>query len=210
MIVSDTAIVGSVELSPDSIQLHENGETYAFQVSAAPVGTKLFFDSRDSLVASVDSAGKVTAHHEGTTRIVVRTEAGYFDSSIVEVIPVRVLPSVALQPDSIQLKENGQVFALQALVVPTGDSLDFISRDTSVATVDAFGRVRSRKLGKTRVVATSASGKSDSTVVEVIREVVPPGSVRISPDSIRLKEGGKQDSLQINRLGFAFGPGYTS
>ncbi|MBW8886130.1 MAG: cadherin-like beta sandwich domain-containing protein [Fibrobacteres bacterium] len=199
VIVSDSTIVGSVEMDPDSIQLHENGETYSFQVRAVPEGAKLFFDSRDSLVASVDSAGKVTAHREGTTRIVVRTEAGFFDSSIVDVIPVRVLPSVTLRPDSIQLKENGQVFALQALVVPAGDSLDFLSRDTSVATVDAFGRVRSRKLGKTRVVATAASGKSDSTVVEVIQEVVPPGSVRISPDSIRLKEGGKQDTLKINR-----------
>lgn len=199
VIVSDTAIVGSVEMKPDSVQLHENGETYSFQVQASPAGTKLFFMSQDSVVASVDSAGKVTAHREGTTRIVVRTEAGYVDSSIVEVIPVRVLPSVTLLPDSIQLKENGQVFALQVVVVPAGDSLNFISRDTSVATIDAFGRVRSRKLGKTRVVAISASGMSDSSVVEVIREVVPPGSVRISPDSIRLKEGGKQDSLEIIR-----------
>ncbi len=199
VIVSDTVAMGSVELDPDSIQLHENGETYVFQVHASPAGTKVLFASEDSLVASVDSAGTVTAHHEGSTRIVASTEAGYADSSIVEVIPVHVLPSVTLRPDSIQLKENGQVFALQVAVVPAGDSLSFISRDTSVATIDAIGRVRSRKLGKTRVVVVSASGKSDSTVVEVIREVVPPGSVRISPDSIRLKEGGKQDSLQIIR-----------
>jgi len=199
VIVSDTAIVGSVELDADSIQLHDNGESYAFRVTALPAGTKLVFVSRDSLVASVDSAGKVTAHRAGTTRIVVRTEEGYADSSLVEVVPARVLPSVTLRPDSIQLKENGQVFALQAVVIPAGDSLNFVSRDTSVAIVDALGRVRSRKLGKTRVVALSASGMSDSSVVEVIREIVPPGSVRISPDSIRLKEGGKQDSLQIIR-----------
>lgn len=199
VIVSDTTIAGSVELDPDSIRLHENGETYALRVHVLPAGAKVSFVSRDSLVASVDSAGTVTAHRAGATRIVARTEAGYLDSSLVEVVPVSVVPSVTLLPDSIQLKENGQVFALQALVVPEGDSLEFVSRDTSVATVDGFGRVRSRKLGKTRVVATSAGGMSDSSVVEVIREVVPPGSVRISPDSIRLKEGGKRDSLQIIR-----------
>lgn len=199
VIVSDTTAARSVEMDPDSIRLNGNGETFAFQVRATPAGTKLVFLSRDSLVASVDSAGTVTAHREGTTRIVVRTEAGDLDSSIVEVKAVPVLPSVTLSPDSLQLKENGQVFALQAAVVPAGDSLDFISRDTSVVTVDAYGRIRSHKLGVTRVVAVSASGKSDSTWVEVIREVVPQGSVRISPDSIRLKEGGKQDSLQINR-----------
>lgn len=199
VIVSDTADQGSVDIHPDSVGLHEIGGTYVFQVEVRPVGTSLFFTSRDSLVASVDSTGKVTAHREGTTRIVVMTETGFADSSMVEVVSVRVPPSLSLSPDSIRLKENGQVFALQAVVVPMGDSLSFLSRDTSVATVDAMGRVRSRNLGKTKVVAVSASGMSDSSVVEVIQEVVPPGSVRISPDSIRLKEGGKQDSLQIIR-----------
>lgn len=199
VIISDMTEQGSVLLAPDSIQLKANGETYNLEATVLPTGAKLFFVSRDSLVATVDSTGKVTARHAGTTRIVVSTAAGQSDSSVVEVIPVVIPPSVTLQPDSIQLKENGQVFVLRAVVVPSEDYLTFLSRDTSVATVDSLGRVRSRKLGKTHVVVTSESGLSDSTVVEVIPEVVPPGSVRISPDSIRLKEGGKQDSLQVIR-----------
>jgi hypothetical protein len=199
VVVSDTTKQGFVDMDPDSVRLHESGETFDFQVEAYPAGANLLFTSRDSLVASVDATGKVTAHREGTTRIVVMTEAGYGDSAKVEVVFVHVPPSVTLSPDSIRLKENGQVFALQAEVVPSSDSVGFVSRDTSVATVDAMGRIRSRNLGKTHVVAVTQSGMSDSSVVEVIQEVVPQGSVRVSPDSIRLKEGGKQDSLQVIR-----------
>lgn len=199
VVVSDTVAGGSVILDPDSLRLRADGETFQLHAEAMPAGIGIRFVSLDSLVASVDSAGKVTARKAGTTLIVATTETGYADSSRVEVVPAPEVPSVALSPDSIRLKENGQVFALQTAVVPAGDSLEFVSRDTSVATVDALGRVRSRKLGTTRVVVLTASGMSDSSVVEVIPEVVPAGSVRISPDSIRLKEGGGQDSLQVRR-----------
>lgn len=199
VVVSDTTIAGSLVLEPDSIRIDEDGETYDLRVTVMPTGTKVIWVSRDSTVATVDSNGKVTSHAPGLTLIVASTETGLSDSTQVEVSPIRILPSITLSPDSIQLKENGQVFVLQTVVVPTGDSVNYTSRDSTVATVDALGRVRSRSLGKTWVVARSASGFSDSTVVEVIQEVIPSKSVRISPDSIRLKEGGKQDSLQIIR-----------
>jgi hypothetical protein len=195
----DTVLFGSVTLSPDSIQLSGNGATFSLQATVIPAGAKLSFSSRDSSVATVDSLGKVTSHKAGVTRIVVVSAKGLSDSSVVVVVPVVAVPSVMLLPDSIQLKENRQVFVLQTVVVPSGAKLTFLSRDTSVATVDSVGRVLSRKLGKTRVVVVTEDGVSDSSVVEVIQEMVPLASVRISPDSMRLKEGGKVDSFQILR-----------
>ncbi len=199
VIVTDTVASGSVTLDPDTVRIAENGASYSLRVTVLPTGAKVTFASRDSLVATVDSEGKVTAQRAGTTVIAVTSEAGQSDSSIVEVLTVNIIPSVTLLPDSIQLKENGQAFRLQPHVVPVGAKVNFVSRDSSVATVDSMGRVRSRKLGKTYVVAFTEAGERDSSIVEVIQEIVPLGSVRMSPDSIRLKEGGKKDSLQIIR-----------
>ncbi|PKV03073.1 Ig-like domain-containing protein, partial [Bifidobacterium pseudolongum] len=109
----------------------------------------------------------------------------------VTVVPVS---SVSISGGNFELKE-GATKQLSATVSPsnaTDRSVSWKSSNTSVATVDASGKVTAVAAGSATITAT-AGGKSATVTVTVSKDmpvVVPVQSVSVSPSRLELQRGG--------------------
>lgn len=114
-------------------------------------------------VATVDANGKVTALSAGQTTITV-TPLGYpaISASCQVTVQYVVPQSISLSQTSITL-EKGRTRTLTATVLPettTDKTCQWSSSDTSVATVDANGKVTALKEGTVTITATSNAAPS--------------------------------------------------
>ncbi len=165
-----------LEVSPQSLTFAALGDTVRLSAammgpSATPLPTpNVSYASNAPLVASVDSAGLVTARNNGVTWIAARALSGDVDSVPVTVIqqPSGILAS----HDTLRFEALGEAQSLGASVVDRlgavipGLAMEYAIADTSVASVVADGRVYARRNGLTVVQITSA-GESLQVVIQV-------------------------------------------
>lgn len=129
------------------------------------------WSSTDTSVVSVDSYGRVTANGLGTATIVVST----LDGSKVAYCTVRVEP---VKVDSVSLNISntdmciGDTLHLQEKIYPYNAAVKrvtWISSDTSVATVNAFGEVRAVGVGTAKITVITADGNKTASCAIVVR-----------------------------------------
>ena len=117
----------------------------------------LTYKSSNTAVATVDSAGKVTAKGGGTARITITAAATSNYNAATKTITVKV----AKAAQSITAKAGASsVFVGKTTTVSvTGakGTTSFKSSDTTIATVSSEGKVTGRKGGTVRITATSAA-----------------------------------------------------
>jgi 5'-nucleotidase/UDP-sugar diphosphatase len=127
------------------------------------------WSSSNTAVATVDSKGKVTAKKAGTAIITVKsvTGSGTATCAITVVEPVI---TVKLSASNLTLKK-GQRYTLLATVAPSSLSnkkVVWFSNNSSIASVDANGRIYAKKRGTAIIVAKSLTGgKTAVCVVQV-------------------------------------------
>ena len=198
---SDTAavtvnqVVGTLDVSPDSLRLEALGDTARLvaevrdQRGRVITGASVSWESGDPSVATVDAAGLVTATGNGTVSITASAEAA---SDTAAVTVNQVVGTLDVSPDSLRLEALGDTARLVAEVldqrgrVITGASVSWESGDPSVATVDAAGLVTATGNGTVSITA-SAEAASDTAAVTVNQVV---GTLDVSPDSLRLEALG--------------------
>lgn len=140
-------------------------------------------------VAIVDADGRVTAKSNGNAIITATTKSqGKTATCLITV--AQWVKSISLSKTSITLNE-GQEQTLIPTVNPSNaadKSLNWSSSDTSVATVDADGKVTAVSKGMATIKATAkdGSGKYASCSVIVIR---PVSSIRLNNSSLVLYRG---------------------
>ncbi len=128
------------------------------------------WSSGDPAIAKVDEHGVVTGIGPGSTTVTARTVHGGFEAA------------VKVSVSTLRVKEMS--ITAEFAVVPRGDSIEikatwtpanasnrtakWISSDTSIATVDATGRVTTVRAGKVKITAVAVDGNvADTTVIEV-------------------------------------------
>lgn len=190
--------VAAVAVSPDS-SLLVVGETLPLEAAIvdanghAVEGAHVAWESGDTTVATVDESGRVTAAGVGETTI-----AAVSDEVVAEVA-VAVLPtpvSMAIAPQAIEFVSLGDTIALAATAFDAeGNELEGLafawsSTDTTVASVDAQGRVVSVDNGTVGVTAVRAAVSAVVTarIAQVARslEVLPAVDTVAVGDSIAL------------------------
>lgn len=179
--VSQTPASVILSTSSPATTLESLGNTIQYQASARDANGQIInsavfaWSSSDASVATVDSAGLVTAVGNGATDIAAT--AGSVTSS-----PARV--NVSQVPASIELASSPDVLltakissaALAVIVRDAGGSvianpvLNWLSSDPSVATVDGSGTVAAVANGRSTVTARSGSISSADVNVEVVVE----------------------------------------
>lgn len=141
------------------------GQTHTLTATTDPAGMTVTWKSGNTNVATVSSAGKITAKAAGTATIsatVVRGGKSYTASFTLRVEqPVTgVWIDCPLQNYSMNV---GETCTLTAEVDPpnaANRSVIWSSSDTSVATVTSAGKLTALKAGTTVIKATSAANSS--------------------------------------------------
>lgn len=187
----------SVVVSPATITIDKSAVTLEKGATASLVATvgpsdctdkSVSWSSDKTSVATVDANGKVTAVAAGSAVITAKTSNG---KTAISAITVVVYP-VSISIDRTDLTvEKGTSVSLAATVGPsdcTDKSVSWSSDKTSVATVDANGKVTAVGAGSAVITAKTSNGKTATAAVTVI---VSPASVTIDKTDVSVIKGNK-------------------
>ena len=180
--------VQRVDATPDSVSvIITQAAQLAVAVTADPgVTVTPTWVSRDTTLATVTSAGRVTAKSALGTTWVLATAEDQKDSVKVRVIPVPVA-TVAVTP-AVWTLVAGQTVQLLATTkdsiggLLTGRVITWTSSDTAKAVVGSGGLVTTKAAGAVTITATS-EGKSAGAALTVLP---PISTIGITPDTVRV------------------------
>lgn len=199
----------TIEVSPQEATLVGVGSTMLLQATARTStgvsSSGLTWTSLRPDVATVTSAGLVTAAGLGTALITVRYRDAA-DTAILHVTPDAVepgSPSVTVAPNSATIQGIGQTISLQATArTETGETVPnptftWTSLNPGVATVNSAGLVTTAGQGTARITVTYQSA-ADTATIQVTSASVPPGSasITVSPQEATLQGIGNTILLQ--------------
>ena len=187
--------VSAVTVTPPADTLVALGDTVRLVAEAvdanghAVTGAESMWASSDTLVATVEASGLVTAAGNGTATITATSGTA---SGSTAVTVAQTVSAVTVTPPADTLVALGDTVRLVAEAVDanghavTGAEFAWASSDTRVATVEASGLVTAAGNGTATITATSgtASGSAALTVDQVI------GVVTVSPSADTLVVGG--------------------
>jgi len=188
--------VSSVTLDKTSLAM-EKGQTSKLVATVNPsdaTDKTVTWNSSDYSVVSVDQDGNVKALKNGTATITAKAGEKSASCRVTVTTPVT---NVSLDQSSLSL-EVGQSATLTATVYPddaTDRSVSWTSSDSSVASVDAFGKVTALKKGSA-VITAAAGGKSATCKVTV--KNIPFG---ISPKEVSFSGAGGSFEIKVTCSG---------
>lgn len=171
---SEIILVNKITISPSSLNLSLN-ETAKLTATISPSNADdktIIWSVPQGAVASVDQNGNVTAVREGQSRIIAKSADGNAQAWVSVVVTKVAVTGFALSPTTLTLKV-GETYDLQTTFVPSNASIrkvSWSSKSTSVATVDANGRVTAKAAGTATIVAkpTDATSLQKECTVTVL------------------------------------------
>jgi len=189
---TDVVPVESVSLDKTEYTFNTIGNTLTLKATVLPADAtdkSIEWSSDNENVATVDNNGRVTAKGNGTATITVKTK-DQEKTATCAITVAQWVTSVTLNNPSLTLNE-GQEQTLIPTVNPSNaadKSLNWVSSDTSVATVNAEGKVTAISKGTATIKAEAkdGSGKYASCSVTVKRIV---SSIQLNKTSIAIFNG---------------------
>lgn len=178
--------VARVKLDPKSAALNI-GDTLALKATVEPANASIHtleWSSNKPEIVSVDQNGQVRALAVGNAVITANAcdGSGESDSCVVTVLPISVA-KIQLSADAVSLLE-GDSTALTATVVPsnaTNKELIWTSSDTSVARVDASGKISAGIPGNAVITAYAMDGSGvKATCTVTVKSKVVSGDPRFT------------------------------
>ena len=206
-----TVVVTAKKIAVTGITLNKSNleleigqyETLTATVTPANATDKAVnWSSSNSMVATVDSDGKVTALSSGTTKITVTTQDGGKMASCIVTVPEPIVPAIPVS--SITLSQTtatltfGQSVSVNVTVMPsnaTDPSWECSSSDTAIASVTktATGATirAGNKEGNASITfqSTKHPNISASFQITVKAQIVPVSQITISPSRLDLYLG---------------------
>lgn len=167
------------------------GSSYQLNAMVNGVTKTAIWSSSDSLVASVNSKGKVTAKMVGTTTITAELN----DASVTCVVTVK--PKITLNKTKATIY-TGEKLKLKATVKGSNSAVKWKSSNSSLASVSSSGVVEAKKAGKVTISA-SVEGVTAKCIVTVKKATHPvystyftfkPTSYRKGYSTITIDEQG--------------------
>jgi Bacterial surface proteins containing Ig-like domains len=196
--------VESVSLDKASISLVA-GETAQLIATVSPANAtnqNLDWSSSDQSIATVDSSGKVSGVAAGAATVTAMTKDGGKTASCAVSVKAATIPvaSISLNKSSTYLLVDGteQLSAIIAPANATNLKVAWSSSDSSIATVDATGKVTGKAVGSATIAATTDDGgKKASCSVTVSATAVPVSGIRLAKSSDFIGLGGADRLIAI-------------
>ena len=189
--VNVIALPTKITLDKTELNMHAGDEiTLKKTVTPSNATSNYKWSSSNTAAATVDQNGKITAKALGDTVITVTADNG---------VKAICLVHVKKQPTSISFAESEKHMAVGVSevfeVIPTPEDAyadcTFSSSNTSIAVVDANGRVTPRAVGSCTITAITGNGKTATCNLTVSAQ---PTSVRINESN-----SGIAITLQIGK-----------
>ena len=146
---------------------------------------ELSYKSSNTSIATVDSAGKVTAKGAGTAKITISAE----ETDNYEPATKTITVTVAKAAQSITVKAGASSVAVgkTTTVSITGakGTKSFKSSDTTIATVTSAGTLTAKKVGTVQITATSASTSNYKAASKTVTiKVVPAAATTLTLENM--------------------------
>ena len=218
--------VATVIATPGSLDLPGPGATntlhaQAFNATGSPVSSAFVWQSLDPAIATVDNSGLVTAMAAGETSVIVSAGCCVASDTVAVVVdaPAAAVASVSASPEVVALPSVGSAAQLMAVARdasgnPVTSAFVWKSLDSSIARVEATGRVIGVSGGGTRIVVSAAccAEATDTVDVSVTESSAPPEvtSVTASPETVSLNALGAEADLSAVARDDAGSPVSTS
>lgn len=176
-------VVTTVSVSPATTSLTAIGATKtlaatAYDASGAPMsGVSFIWQSTNTAVATVTSAGVVTAKGKGSAGVIAKAPNGRADTATVTV--QQTIASVSVTPTSATV-DTGATTTLAAQAKDANGNVvsttfSWSSANAAIASVDASGRVTGNAAGSTTVRATAAGVSASASITVNAPQSPPPG-----------------------------------
>ena len=187
--------VSGVSLDKTSMSM-KVGETQVLTATVSPFDAadqSVTWSSSNTKVATVTSAGVVSALDVGTSTITVTTnDGGKKATCVVTVSPVSVT-GISLNQTSLFMVE-GETQTLMATITPsnaTDKTVTWSSNNSSVATVSSSGVVTAKAVGNATItVRTNDGGRTATCEVTVSSNVIEVTGVTLNRSTLTLDIGG--------------------
>ncbi len=167
--------VSSITLNSNNLSMFEGDKT-TLKATINPSNStnkNIKWISSSSKIATVDQNGAVVAVGVGTTTITATIE-GKSSSCTVKVSAKTVaVTAVVLNKinASMYVGDNIQLMGTVSPSNATNKSISWRSSNTSIATVDASGKVTAKSPGTAKIIITSSNGKSAECTITVNKKV---------------------------------------
>lgn len=143
------------------VKVKEN-QKLSVEIEPVTASTNLKWSSSKSSVVSVDNAGNIKPKKEGTATITVK-DNDTKKTAKIKVVVTDPTKHLELDIQSLALNINGGEF----IHANTTEDVSWKSKNSSIASVNQYGRVVGKKRGKTTITAKTTDGKSATVSVEV-------------------------------------------
>jgi trimeric autotransporter adhesin len=182
-LTSTTMRVGEVQAA-SAIVRDANGNTLT--------GRTVTYSGSNPTVASVSSAGVITALSAGAVAVTAASE-GQFSSQVITVTPSATSISLSLGSTALTVGQSTQAtaVALDANGAPvSGVAISFTSSNPAVAPISTSGAITALTPGTTQITASSGT-LSRSVTLTVSAAFVPVASVAVTPTTGSIVAGAQ-------------------
>ena len=184
--------VTGVNIAKTSLSLYQT-QTYTLKATVLPstaTNKTVYYKSSNTSVATVDSAGRITAKTPGTATITVTTADGSYTAKCTVKVTKKISVSKITLDTTSKSIYKGKTYTIVATVYPSNASEQTVtwkSSDTKVATVSSKGVVTGVKSGTAVISATTKDGgyvaKCKITVYQKVT------AVKLNASSVSLAKG---------------------
>ena len=194
----------SIELSASALTLAE-GQKSALNVILPPNTAATYEFVSENGNVSVAASGAVEALRVGTDTVTVTTHNGRQADCQVTVLPMPT--AIFLDQTEATLGVNETLTLIPSVNEGSQSDFTFKSSKTSVATVNASGKITAKKAGKATITVKTYNGLSITCAVTV---KAAPTKVTVSPEKITLGVGETASlAAKLNSSNAASGLTYT-
>lgn len=197
-----TPTVNSVTVSPASVTLDPNGtQQLTANVDATPASADktVTWTSSNPSVATVSESGLVTAVAQGTATITATSNLDNTKSGTCSVTvnaPAAPIPVTAISIKSSTTLGIGESETLAITYTPAdanqGKAVTWTSANSSIATVDANGKVTGVAAGTTTVTATSTTDPNIKSSCTVTIQAIAVTGVTLNKATASIKVGATE------------------
>ena len=152
--------------------------------------TDVVWSSSNTNVCTVDSSGKIFGIAAGTSTITAKLGDKIEKNLTVKVVQNEVLPSslsLSVSDLTLTIGENEKIVATVLPSAALNRTVSYVSKDSSIASVDSQGNVVGKGVGNTIIVASTANGIKKEVMVKVNKKTISVDKISFKESSINLE-----------------------